>query len=235
MPTPKPLTSYTIGITPEQAIRLKAILEDKGFAFKEAPYTTFSASKNKLTVSAFTSGKCLVQGKGTEEFVQFVLEPEVLGEARLGYEFELNPDQLLTRAGVDESGKGDFFGPLVTAAVFVNGQIVRELKEIGVKDSKRVTSDKAIAAMAKEIRQVPGLVHDMISIGPEKYSSLWQRMGSVNEILGWSHATALENVLGKVSNCPLAISDKFAATEWTVKKFLGPKGKKNRTDPKNQS
>ncbi len=222
----KPVTSYTIPIQKSQAQTLLDILKTRDFVFKQVPYALFSAAKNKLNVTVFESGKCLVQGKGTEEFVQFVLEPEVLGEARLGYEFELNPEQLLVRAGVDESGKGDFFGPLVTASVYVDASIVRELKELGVKDSKRVTSDKKIADMARDIKKIPGLVYDIISIGPEKYSALWKRMGSVNEILGWAHATSLENVLKKVNTCPLAISDKFAVSDWTVKKFLGPLGKK---------
>ncbi|MDZ4744087.1 MAG: ribonuclease HIII [Verrucomicrobiota bacterium] len=225
MSSPKPITSYTTPIAPDQAKVLKEILKNKEFAFKDVPYAVFSAGKNKLNVTVFESGKCLVQGKGTEEFVQFILEPEVLKEAKIGYEFELNPDQLLTRVGVDESGKGDFFGPLVTAAVYVNEEIVYQLKDLGVKDSKRITSDKKIADISKEIRHIHGLVYDVISIGPAKYSAMWQRMGSVNEILGWAHATALENVLKKTEQCPLAISDKFSVSEWTVKKFLGDKGK----------
>lgn len=219
------LTSYTVLITPDQAGLLKQILENKGFNFKTQPYALFSAAKNKLTVAAFESGKCLVQGKGTEEFVQFVLEPEVLKEARLGYEFELNPEQLIPRVGVDESGKGDFFGPLVTAAVYVDELIVRELKALGVKDSKRITSDKKIGEMAKAICSIEGIVYDIIPIKPAKYNEMHRRMGSVNEILGWAHAKALENVLLRRIECAMGISDKFAATEWTVRKYLGIRGK----------
>jgi ribonuclease HIII len=62
----------------------------------------------------------VVQGKGTAEFVEFVLEPEILKEVKLGYETILNPELLLPRIGVDESGKGDFFGPLSIAGVYVN-------------------------------------------------------------------------------------------------------------------
>ena len=79
-----------------------------------------------------------MQGKGTRDFVEFVLEPEILKEARLGYEAEIDPDFIRPRLGVDESGKGDFFGPLVVAGVYVNEAVVRHWQEQGIKDSKRV-------------------------------------------------------------------------------------------------
>jgi ribonuclease HIII len=63
----------------------------------------------------YESGKLVVQGKGTQEFVEFVLEPLILQEAKLGYETTLNPELLAPRIGVDESGKGDFFGPMCVA------------------------------------------------------------------------------------------------------------------------
>ncbi len=85
---------------------------------REIPHTRFAGHREKLNVNFYTSGKLLVQGKGTREFVEFVLEPEILQEARLGYEAEIDPDFVRPRLGVDESGKGDFFGPLVIAGGF---------------------------------------------------------------------------------------------------------------------
>ena len=97
----------------------------------------------------YESGKLVVQGKGTQEFVEFLLEPEILGQARVGYETVLNPELLLPRLGVDESGKGDFFGPLCVAGVYINGDIVHAWREAGIKDSKNISSDKRIGELAK--------------------------------------------------------------------------------------
>ena len=111
----KPLTSYTCKLTDPQAAALRTRLQAHSWQFREVPYARFAAEKEKTNVVFYESGKLVVQGKGTQEFVEFVLEPEILQEARLGYEAILNPDLLLPRLGVDESGKGDFFGPLCIA------------------------------------------------------------------------------------------------------------------------
>ena len=89
------------------------------------------AEKDKTTIVFYESGKLVVQGKGTQDFIEFVLEPEILKEARLGYETVLNPELLLPRLGVDESGKGDFFGPLCVAGAYVNESVVKAWKDSG--------------------------------------------------------------------------------------------------------
>jgi len=221
----KEITSYTCEVTTLQADQVKSYLHDRLFTFREVPYAFWGAAKGKLNVTAFKSGKLLVQGKDTKEWVEFFLEPEVLKKASLGYELELAPEQLEPRIGIDESGKGDFFGPLVIASVYVNESIVRALKEIGVKDSKLIKSDKKIEEIAKEIKRVPGCLVDVIALMPETYNRLYGKMRNVNEILGWGHASVLENLLCRV-DAPKAISDQFARTEWTIKKHLKEKGKK---------
>src|SRR5215213_9412388 len=114
----KPLTSYTCKLNEAQAALLKTHLQENHFEFREVPYAKFAGAKDKLNVVFYESGKLVVQGKGTHEFVEFVLEPEILKQASLGYEAVVNPDLMLPRFGVDESGKGDFFGPLCIAGVY---------------------------------------------------------------------------------------------------------------------
>ena len=63
-------------------------------------------------------------------------------EAKLGYEAVLNPELLLPRFGIDESGKGDFFGPLCVAGVYVNEKVIEAWKEAGIRDSKNISSEK---------------------------------------------------------------------------------------------
>ena len=130
-----PLTSFTSLLTPQQASELRALLEELGFEFSSKQYTLFFAQKDKLSVAVYEKGpKILVQGKGVEEFVQFELEPKILGEAKLGYEEVHSPEMFEPHFGVDESGKGDFFGPLVIAGVYVDRAIARKLMDAGVQD-----------------------------------------------------------------------------------------------------
>ena len=111
----KPITIYTSKLTDEQASALLAALQARDWKPREVPYARFAFESDKTNIVFYESGKLVVQGKGTAEFVEFVLEPEILKEVKLGYETVLNPDLLLPRIGVDESGKGDFFGPLSIA------------------------------------------------------------------------------------------------------------------------
>lgn len=220
----KPLTSYTCKLTDVQAATLKKCLEARNYVFREVPYARFAGEKEKTNVVLYESGKLVVQGKGTQEFVEFVLEPEVLKQARLGYEAVLNPDLLLPRIGVDESGKGDFFGPLCVAGVYVNESVIRTWKDAGVRDSKNISSDKKISDLAELIRKTPGCVTTVVPIGNEAYNRLHSKMGSVNAVLAWGHARVIENLQSqkhRMSPPPVrAISDQFASSKGVVEKAL---------------
>jgi ribonuclease HIII len=220
----KPLTSYTCKLTDEQAATLKSCLEARHYEFREVPYARFAAEKEKTNVVFYESGKLVVQGKGTQEFVEFVLEPEILKQARLGYEVELNPDLLLPRIGVDESGKGDFFGPLCVAGVYINESVVKAWKDAGIRDSKNISSDKRISDLAKLIRQTPGCITTAVPIGNEAYNRLHAKMKSVNAVLAWGHARVIENLMGqkhRMNPLPVrAISDQFASSKTVVEKAM---------------
>ncbi len=124
--------------------------------------------------------------------------------------------------GTDESGKGDYFGPLVIAAVFTDPSLSKKLKEIGVRDSKELT-DESISIIAAKIKKLDGCVFDVIVISPEKYNILYGKMGNLNKLLGWAHAKAIENVLN-VKISPEAISDKFGNEKY-IHSSLQEKGK----------
>src|ERR1700756_417103 len=210
MPAP-PLRTYTAPLSGDQVRALRQLLEGLGFDFSPKQYTLFFAQKNKLSVAVYEKGpKVLVQGRDVEEFVQFELEPKILGEAKLGYEEVHSPEMFEPHFGVDESGKGDFFGPLVIAGAYVDRTIARKLLDSGVMDSKRIASDQRIKALAESIRQIPGLVHNVVLIGPERYNELYVRFGNLNDLLGWGHARVIENLLKERPDCPRSLSDKFA-------------------------
>jgi ribonuclease HIII len=220
----KPLTSYTCKLTDEQAAALDAALRARDWKPRTVPYARFAFESPKANIVFYESGKLVVQGKGTQEFIEFVLEPEVLQQARLGYESVLNPELLLPRIGVDESGKGDFFGPLSIAGVYINENIVKAWQDLGVRDSKNISSDKKIAELADKIRKTPGCLVSTVVIGNEKYNQLYDKMRSVNTMLAWGHARVIENLLGlkhQMNPPPVkAISDQFAASKDVTKKAL---------------
>jgi ribonuclease HIII len=205
------MNSYTHPLSTDQATKLRALLQDLAFDFAPKPYTLFFAQKNKLSVAVYEKGpKVLLQGKGIEDFVQFQLEPKILEEAKLGYEEVHSPEMFEPHFGIDESGKGDFFGPLVIAGVYVDAAIARKFLEAGIQDSKRIGSDARIRALAKIIRTTAGVALDTVVIGPERYNDLYEKFGNLNSLLGWGHARVIENLLAKKPECPRALSDKFA-------------------------
>jgi len=220
----QPLTSHTCQLTDAQAAALEKYLRGNDYLFREVPYARFAAAREKTNVVFYTSGKLVVQGKGTQDFVEFVLEPHILQEVKLGYETVLNPELLAPRIGVDESGKGDFFGPLCIAGVYINQDVIASWKGSGIRDSKNISGDKRIAELAGMIRQTQGCVHSVVTIGNEAYNRLYAKMKSVNTLLAWGHARVIENLMGvsyQMNPPPArAISDQFAHDKGVISKAL---------------
>lgn len=208
------MTSYTAPLTHAQAEMLREVLERQGYDFETKPYSLFAARKGKLNVTVYEKGpKILVQGKDTEEFIRFTLEPEVTGEAKLGYEEVLQPDHFEPHFGIDESGKGDFFGPLVIAGVYTDAAITRHLIDTGIMDSKRVTSAARIRQLAAIIRATPDCAHAVVSIGPERYNEMHSSFKNLNRLLAWGHARVIESLVKARPDCPRTLSDQFAQPE----------------------
>ncbi len=205
------LTTYTKPLTAEQAEKLRSLLLHGGYEFETKPYCLYAASKGKVNVLVYEKGpKVLIQGKETEDFVTLILEPQVLGAAEIGYEEITHPDWFQPHIGVDESGKGDFFGPLVIAGVYVDPKVARMLHETGAVDSKRIGSDAKISTLAHSIRQLPGIHWEVVQINPARYNELYAKFGNLNRLLAWGHAKVIESLLEKVPDCPRALSDQFA-------------------------
>ena len=209
-----PRNSYTAELSCEQITALQSFLEERGWELSEAPYAVFRAKKDKVNVTAYESGKTVIQGKGTEEFIEFILEPEILHDT---VEPEAAPDEesdsapVTPHGGIDESGKGDFFGPLVIAGVAVTQETGEALKKLGVCDSKKISSDRKIAALASEIRKCVGSENiAVVHFKMETYNRLYNRFGNLNRMLAWGHATVIEQLLEQNPAVPRMLSDQFA-------------------------
>ena len=229
-------SSHTYTLTAAQADCLERRLHDGTFELHEVPHARVGARKPGLSVTLYHKGpKVVVQGKDSADFIQFILEPEILGEARLGYEEATNPEAYSPHIGVDESGKGDFFGPLVVAAVYVDAPVARALAALGVMDSKQLSSDKRARQLAEAILTVPGLDSDVLVLPPAKYNPLYSKIKNLNRLLAWGHARVIENLLERQPDCPRALSDQFAANTRVLSSALMERGRRIRLDQKTKA
>lgn len=195
------------------ADKMIADLKEQGFEISNPPYTLFSGKKKGVSCTLYTSGKLTVQGKDKAEFIEFYLEPKILGSFEFTYQ-SFNLD-LTGRIGIDESGKGDFFGPLCIAGVYAEGKGIADLKAIGVRDSKGLT-ESAILKIGRKIKAE--FAHHVVKINPAKYNELYLQFGNLNHLLAWGHATTIEQLVIK-TNCRNVIIDQFAA-EHVVERAL---------------
>ncbi len=224
---PKKLASYTVKLDDAQIKKLGALLVERGWTPFEVGYThyAYKADHLKVNLSAYTSGKVVVAGKGTEDFVRDVLEPEIIGAAQLGYDDVLHPDWFEPHAGLDESGKGDFFGPVIAATVIADKSAIEAWRKAGVQDSKKI-AESQILKLDQLIRDTESAVVRTCFCGMPKYNELMARPGAnLNRLLAWQHATALEQALA-AKRVPRGLLDQFS-TSPLVQRELARKGVKD--------
>ena len=177
----------------------------------------------------YNSGKLLIQGSDVSALVSdFKKSLNCIDKNKqqtlfMSQEHQINEQNQeipLPHIGVDESGKGDFFGPLVIAGVLATEENSKKFIEAGIKDSKKLTDDK-ILKLAGLIKA--NATHSVVVIGNEKYNELYAKFNNLNKLLAWGHARVIENILEK-EPCSYALSDKFG-NESLIKNALIDKGK----------
>lgn len=215
---PKRKTLYTIKLTEDQSAKLKKVLKAHDYERYEVQYAQFAFRGNKVNVVVYESGKCVIQGKNTEDFITFILEGEVTGEAKFGYDEVLHPQWFELHAGMDESGKGDFFGPIIACCVIADGDMVRGWREAGIQDSKKIT-DGNIKKLEKIIKNTKGVVVKYAYCSMDRYNELMSKpRANVNSLLAWLHAKALTAALEE-KNVPWGLLDKFCERSVVEKYF----------------
>ncbi|MFH1824053.1 MAG: ribonuclease HIII [Candidatus Firestonebacteria bacterium] len=123
--------------------------------------------------------------------------------------------------GIDESGKGDYFGPLVIAGVYIDDNIEKKLSGLNIRDSKLI-SDNRVLILSEDIKK--NTQYSIVVINPERYNEMYEKIKNLNKMLAWGHARVIENLLDEVK-CNCAISDKFG-NERFILNALMKKGKK---------
>jgi ribonuclease HIII len=205
---PKRLSTYTLKLGDAQMEKLRSILSGRGWEAFDVPYARYAFRGGDCNVTAYESGKLVVAGKGTEEFVTMTLEPDVTLAPKLGYDEVLHPDWFELHAGLDESGKGDFFGPVVAATVIADKPAIEGWIKAGVKDSKAI-ADSQIIRLDKLIRGTHGVAVATCLCGMAKYNLLMSRPhANLNRLLAWQHATALAQALSR-KKAPRGLLDQF--------------------------
>lgn len=216
--------SEKISIDKQEAIKefilnnFDAVLNQKQYAFWEI--------KNKdFTATFYNSSKFLIQGKNIEplfdKLTENFMEIQEKGKNKKVKDANIGiPVLPLPYIGTDESGKGDFFGPLVIAGVVVDEKNRKLFEDLGIKDSKTL-KDEQMLEMFHEIER--NSVFSVVSISNQKYNELYIKFRNLNKLLAWGHARVIENILEKTT-CKYALSDKFG-DESLIKNALMEKGK----------
>ncbi len=233
-------TTFTYELTESQQEILLGLMVNGNYRKREVPYSLWSIEGDHFNATLYSKEKhgrrkLCVQGSKAEDFVLFVLEPNVLMSATLGYETLLNPELVSAHAGSDESGKGDYFGPLVVCCAYTDEALSAEMQKLGVKDCKQM-GDKSVLATGAKLRSLLGPTgYAVVKLGPAAYNRLYAKMRNINRMLAWAHGTAIEELLEKRPGCDRVVVDQFAPTEATIRRALKPLGKKAKVEQRHKA
>ena len=228
---PENKTTFTYELDAAQQEKLLAMLALGNYRSRMVPYSIAAVEGDGFNCTLYQKEKhgrrkCCIQGGKARDFVEFFLEPNVLGGAFIGYEDVLDPSRNAAHGGSDESGKGDYFGPLVVACCYTDETLAPQMREMGARDCKQM-SDAQVLAVGSKLRRLLGPErYAVVKIGPAAYNRLYAKIKNINRLLAWAHGTCIEELLEKQQACPKVVVDQFAPTEATIRRALKERGKK---------
>lgn len=190
------MTNQVIQLNAKQLSEV-ATYYDTHKIIRSAPGVVFAAKLTDTSITGYKSGKVLFQGAGAEReanrWSSDLLKPKV--SAAKGD--TLPPGFSQTSViGSDETGTGDFFGPMTVAACFVSSDQIELIQELGVKDSKMLT-DPLMRKIAPDLKEV--LTYSILTLGNEKYNKVQSKGWSQGKIKALLHNQALKHVLNKMT------------------------------------
>jgi ribonuclease HIII len=211
----------------------------------------FEHGKEKIAIKQYTNGKLQLQGIGGELYknildivitlynlkypnAQLSLDDYIRYEAeesstskRGSLEAPHQANIPLPHIGTDESGKGDYFGPMVIAGIWLDEPTKAKLEAMGIKDSK-LLSDSRCRELAARIRTICNGKFVEVELPPERYNELYEEFKkegkNLNHLLAWGHARAIESLLEK-NQCTRAVADQFGDEKLILSKLM-EKGKR---------
>ncbi len=255
-PMPERKTCFTFELDERQQEAFLALLAVGNYRPKQVPYSLVAVEGDGFNCALYQKEKhgrrkLCVQGGQAQDFVEFFLEPNGVVPLSLGGAgiaaavaggTAANEGAPLPHGGSDESGKGDYFGPLVVACCYVDEALAEKLRTLkveyfdahdvkhvdegGVRDCKLITNNVVLMRMGQMVRSLlgPGRFA-VVKIGPAAYNRLYAKIRNINRLLAWAHGTCIEELLEKQPGCPRIVVDQFAPTETVIKRALKTRGK----------
>lgn len=172
------------------------------FVERKAPGIIFAAKLSDTSITLYKSGKLMFQGGGAErEAIRWGHEQSTAVAtgvaAKIGAKGDTLPEGFAAMSvlGSDETGTGDYFGPVTVAAVYVPATKIELIHELGVKDSKMLTDDY-MRRIAPDLRAA--CVHSVLVLRNEKYNKIQAKGYSQGKIKAMMHNQALGHVLTKM-------------------------------------
>lgn len=163
---------------------------------RSAPGVVFAAKLADTAITVYKSGKVMFQGNGaSQEASLWGISSEKVTVSTKGDTLPPNFSSLSV-IGSDETGTGDYFGPITVAACFVREDQIELVNELGVKDSKMLTDD-VMRKMAPDLMAT--LSHSVLVLKNEKYNDIQSRGWSQGKIKALMHNQALKHVLNKIN------------------------------------
>ncbi len=255
-------TCFTFELNGGQQEKLLALLAVGNYRPKQVPYSMAAVEGDGFNCALYQKEKhglrkLCVQGSKAQDFVEFFLEPNGVVPVTMGGAGYVAADlpgmpasaasaeagAPMPHGGSDESGKGDYFGPLVVACCYVDEELAEKLRKLkvewydardvkhvddgGVRDCKLITNNVVLMRMGQMIRSMLGTNRfSVVKIGPAAYNRLYAKIRNINRLLAWAHGTCIEELLEKQQACPRIVVDQFAPTETVIKRSLKERGKK---------
>ncbi|MCQ2391372.1 MAG: ribonuclease HIII [Kiritimatiellae bacterium] len=256
-------TTFTFELDAAQQERLQALLAVGNFKPRQVPYSLVAVEGDGFNCALYQKEKhgrrkLCIQGGKARDFVEFFLEPNAVVPVSMGgvaaqtalpgmegvcVGVASSESAPLPHGGSDESGKGDYFGPLVVACCYVDDYLAKRLKEMrvewydardvkhvdtdGVRDCKLITNNVVLLRMGTMIRELLGPDRfSVVKIGPAAYNRLYAKIKNINRLLAWAHGTCIEGLLEKQTACPRVVVDQFAPTETVIRRALKERGKR---------
>ncbi len=255
-------TCFTFELDEGQQERLLALLAVGNYRPKQVPYSMAAVEGDGFNCALYQKEKhgrrkLCVQGAQAQDFVEFFLEPNGVVPVTMGGAGFVAADlpgmpvgaasagagAPMPHGGSDESGKGDYFGPLVVACCYVNEELAEKLRNLkiewydardvkhvddgGVRDCKLITNNVVLLRMGQMIRSMLGPDRfSVVKVGSAAYNRLYAKIRNINRLLAWAHGTCIEDLLEKQPACPRIVVDQFAPTETVIKRALKERGKK---------
>ena len=240
---PRPGT-YTYELTNDQQEALLGIMVGGNYRKREVPYSLWSIEGDHFNATLYQKErngrrKLCVQGAKAGDFVEFVLQPNGVTPVTMGGGAAASvaggpagETAPLPHGGSDESGKGDYFGPLVVACCYVDEASAAKLRNLqvewfdsrdvkhvdrdGVRDCKLISNNLVLLRMGQMIRALLGPERfAVVKFGPAAYNRCYAKFRNINRMLAWAHGTCIEELLTRQPGCPRIVVDQFARVPLT--------------------